>query len=68
MDCFDLKLCTEEGFFKRLYVGINNSNHGNLMLLKRDCVMEDGGVDRTVIGCRQNQLGQMADFPTLLTF
>ena len=24
--------------------------------------MEDGGVDRTVIDCRQNQLGQMADF------
>jgi hypothetical protein len=30
--------------------------------------MEDGGVDRTVIDCRQNQLGQMADFPALLTF
>ena len=30
--------------------------------------MEDGGVDRTVIDCRQNQLGQMADFPPLLTF
>ena len=24
--------------------------------------MEDGGVDRTVMDCRQNQLGQMADF------
>ena len=30
--------------------------------------MEDGGVDRTVIDCRQNQLGQMADFLPLLTF
>ena len=30
--------------------------------------MENGGVDRTVIDCRQNQLGQMADFPPLLTF
>ena len=30
--------------------------------------MEDGGVDRTVIDCRQKQLGQMADFPPLLTF
>ena len=30
--------------------------------------MEDEGVDRTVIDCRQNQLGQMADFPTHLTF
>ena len=30
--------------------------------------MEDGGVDRTVIECRQNQLGQMTDFPPLLTF
>ena len=29
--------------------------------------MEDGGVDRTVIDCQQNQLGQVADFP-LLTF
>ena len=30
--------------------------------------MEDGGVDRTVIDCRQNQLGQMADCPPVLTF
>ena len=30
--------------------------------------MEDGGVDRTVIDYRQNQFGQMADFPLLLTF
>ena len=29
--------------------------------------MEDGGVDKTVIDCGQNQLGQMADFPLLLT-
>ena len=29
--------------------------------------MEDGGVDRTVIDCQQNQLGQIADFPPLLT-
>ena len=29
--------------------------------------MEDGGVDRIVINCRQNQVGQMADFPPLLT-
>ena len=29
--------------------------------------MEDGGVDRTVIDCWQHQLGQMADFPSLLT-
>ena len=30
--------------------------------------MEDRGVDRTVIDCRQNQLGQMADFPPLNFF
>ena len=30
--------------------------------------MEDGGVDRTVIDCWQNQLGQMADFPHFKTF
>ena len=30
--------------------------------------MEDGGVDRAVIDCRQNQLGQMADFPSLNFF
>ena len=30
--------------------------------------MEDGGVDRTVIDCWQNQLGQMADFSSPLTF
>ena len=30
--------------------------------------MEDGGEDRTVIDCWQNQLGQMADFFPLLTF
>ena len=30
--------------------------------------MEDEGVDRTDIDCRQNQLGQMADFLPLLTF
>ena len=30
--------------------------------------MENGGVDRTVIECRQHQLGQMADIPPLLTF
>ena len=29
--------------------------------------MEDGGVDRTVIDCWQHHLGQMADFPPLLT-
>ena len=29
--------------------------------------MEDGGVDRTLIDCRQNQFGQMADFPPPLT-
>ena len=69
MDCFDLELCTEEGFFfKCLYVGINNSNQGNLPLLKFDCIMEDGDVDRTVIDCWQNQLGQMADFPPLNFF
>ena len=27
--------------------------------------MENGGVDRTVKDCRQNQMGQMADFPPL---
>ena len=31
-----------------------------------DLSMED--VDMTVIDCRQNQLGQMADFPLLSTF
>ena len=30
--------------------------------------MEDGGVDKTVIDCGQNQLGQMADIPPLITF
>ena len=30
--------------------------------------IDDGGVDRTVIDCWQNQLRQMADFPPLLTF
>ena len=30
--------------------------------------MDDGGVDKPVIDSRQNQLGQMADFPPLLTF
>ena len=30
-------------------------------------VMEDGGEDRTVIDFWQNQLGQMADFPPLVT-
>ena len=30
--------------------------------------MEDGGVGRTVIDCWQNQLGQMADCPPVLTF
>ena len=30
--------------------------------------MEDRGVDRTFIDCRQNQLGQMAHFPPLLSF
>ena len=29
--------------------------------------MDDGGVDRTVIDYWQNQLGQMADLPPLLT-
>ena len=29
--------------------------------------MEDGDVDRTVLDCWQHQLGQMADFPPLLT-
>ena len=34
-----------------------------------DCkeTMEDGGVDRTVIDYRQNQFGQRADFPNLIT-
>ena len=31
-------------------------------------IMKDGGVNKTVIDCWQNQLGQMADFPPLLTF
>ena len=30
--------------------------------------MEDGGVGMTVIDCRQHQLGEMEDFPPLLTF
>ena len=30
--------------------------------------MENGGVDRTGRDCRQNQFGQMADIPLLLTF
>jgi hypothetical protein len=48
-----------------------------LLFLGKSCVikvyvseisMEDGGVDRTVINCWQNHLGQMADFPPLLIF
>jgi hypothetical protein len=31
-------------------------------------IMKDGGVDGTVIDCRQKQLGQVADLPPLLTF
>ena len=31
-------------------------------------IMEDGGVDRTVVDCRQNHLGKLADFRPLLTF
>ena len=42
------------------YVQLKTSNMYNNM--------EDGLVDSTVIDCRQNQLGQMADFPPLLTF
>ena len=34
----------------------------------RITIMEDGGIDRTVINCQQNQLGQMPDFSPLLTF
>jgi hypothetical protein len=30
--------------------------------------MEDGGVDATVIECRQHLLGQMADFLSFITF
>jgi hypothetical protein len=30
--------------------------------------MEDGGVDRTVLDCQQNQLGQVAHFSSFLTF
>ena len=30
--------------------------------------MENGGVDWTVMDCWQNQMGQMADFPSQLTF
>ena len=30
--------------------------------------MEDGGVDRPVINCRQAQLDRMVDIPPLLTF
>ena len=30
--------------------------------------IEDGGVDRTAMNSRQNRLGQMADFPPLLTY
>ena len=30
--------------------------------------MKDGGVDRTVADCQQNKLGQVSDFPHLLTF
>ena len=33
-----------------------------------DYNMEDSVVDRTIIAWRQNQLGQMADFPPLLKF
>ena len=35
--------------------------------LKYICTVEDAGVDRTVINCHSNQLGQMADFLPLLT-
>ena len=40
----------------------------SLRLVTLGNLVEDGGVDRSVIECRQNQLGQMADFPPLLTF
>ena len=40
-----------------------------LLIKISNLTMEDEGVlDRTVIDCRQNPLGQMADFPLLLTF
>ena len=31
-------------------------------------VMEDGGIDRTVIDCWQHQMGQIANFSPLLTY
>jgi hypothetical protein len=31
-------------------------------------IMEDGGVDRTVIDCLKHQWGKIADFPPLLAF
>ena len=37
------------------------SAHGGIL-------QEDGGVDKIIIDGRQNKLGQMADFPPLLTF
>ena len=43
----------DEGFFPAFFCDYN---------------MEDGVLDRTIIAWRQNQLGQMADFPPLLTF
>ena len=31
-------------------------------------IMEDGGLDGTVVDCRQNHLGKFAGFPPFLTF
>ena len=39
-----------------------------LVIILTNQAMEDGGVDRTVIDCRHKPLGQMEDFPPLLTF
>ena len=40
----------------------------NIRIIKNNSnkIMEDGGVDSTVIESQQHKIGQMADFPPLL--
>ena len=40
----------------------------NLYCQEIGYIMENGGVDGTVVDCRQNHLGKFADFPPFLTF
>ena len=51
-----------------LTLGIRNSFKFKFQDIFCALTMEDGGVDRTVIDCWQNQMGPIANFPPLLTF